>query len=197
MSYAMVIDLKRCVGCNACATICKAENGTPPGVLRSKVLRKETGTFPNVRRVSLPVLCMHCENPPCVDVCPSGATYKREDGIVVVDKEVCIGCRACMTACPYEARYFVDHEGGYFGPELTPFEAVKYGDKPRGVVDKCDFCLSSGRLERGEKPACVQNCIAEARFFGTKEEMAELIAQRGGYQLRPELDTEPSVYYLP
>lgn len=198
MSYSMVIDLKRCVGCNACSTICKAENGTPPGVTRSKVMRKEIGKYPDVRRLSLPMLCMHCENPPCVDVCPSGATYKRpEDGIVVVDKDVCIGCRACITACPYGARYTSHSDVGYFGEQLTPYEEVKYQDMPAGVTDKCDFCLSSGRLERGEKPACVENCIAEARFFGTKEEMAKLVAERKGFQLRPELGTDPQVYYLP
>ncbi|MGE4272534.1 MAG: 4Fe-4S dicluster domain-containing protein [Desulfitobacterium sp.] len=197
MSYCMVIDLKRCVGCNACATMCKQENGTPPGVTRSKVMKKEFGTYPSVRKLSLPMLCMHCEDPSCVNVCPTGATEKREDGIVTVDKEVCIGCRACMTACPYGARYFRESEEGYFGQELTPFEAVKYVDQPKGVIDKCDFCLES-RLSKGlSEPACVQTCIAKARFFGKKEDLEELIQSRKGYQLRPELGTNPSVYYLP
>jgi molybdopterin-containing oxidoreductase family iron-sulfur binding subunit len=192
----MVIDLKRCVGCGACATMCKQENGTPPGVMRSKVMKKETGEFPNVTRLSLPMLCMHCENPPCVKVCPTGATSQREDGIVLVDKDICVGCRACMTACPYSARYFRADENGYFGEQLTPYESLKYEAMPRGVIDKCTFCAEN-RLEQGLEPACVQTCITQSRHFGTKEELAELIRRRKGYQLRPELGTDPSIYYLP
>ena len=196
MSYCMVIDLKRCVGCHACSTTCKAENGTPPGNTRAKVMKKEIGKYPDVRRVSIPMLCMHCEDAACVTVCPTGATERREDGIVSLDKEKCIGCRACITACPYGARYFRNSELGYFGKELTPYEEVKYQNKPKGVVDKCDFCLES-RLTQGLEPACVQSCITKARIFGKKEEVQELILQRKGYQLRPDLGTNPSVYYLP
>ena len=100
MAYGMLIDLKKCVGCHACATACKGAHGTPPGVTRSRVERSFEGTYPDVRKTILPVLCNHCENAPCVEACPSGATTKREDGIVVIDKEVCIGCKACVSACP-------------------------------------------------------------------------------------------------
>lgn len=196
MSYCMVIDLKRCVGCSACATMCKQENGTPPGITRSKVMKKESGKYPHVRRISLPMLCMHCEDPACVHVCPSGATQKREDGIVTVDKNICIGCRACMIACPYGARYFRESEEGYFGSVLTPFEKEKYVNMPKGVIDKCDFCVES-RLAKGLEPACVQTCITKARIFGKKEDLQEVIRRRSGFQLRPELGTDPSVYYLP
>lgn len=197
MSYAFVIDLKKCVGCNACTTICKAENGTPPNVTRAKIMRKEVGTYPNVRRLSVPVLCMQCEDPPCVKACPTGATVKdAASGVVTINKETCVGCRACMLACPYGARYYRENEDGYFGKELTPFEKVKYAEQPAGVVDKCDFCLEN-RVKKGLEPACVQNCIAKARHFGPREEMERMIIERNGYQLRPELGTNPSVYYLP
>ena len=105
--------------------------------------------------------------------------------------------RACALACPYGARYAVFGEEGYFGKTLTPYEEAKKAGMPTGVIDKCDFCRSTGRLERGEDPACVKNCIAKARTFGTKERMLELVAERRGYQLEPELGTDPAVFYLP
>jgi len=101
MRYGMVIDLKRCVGCYSCHIACKAENATPPGVFWARVLEKEQGEYPTATRIFLPVLCNHCKEPPCRDICPTGATTKRQDGIVYIDYDVCIGCRACMMACPY------------------------------------------------------------------------------------------------
>jgi molybdopterin-containing oxidoreductase family iron-sulfur binding subunit len=195
MGYCMVIDLKRCVGCHACDTMCKQENGTPPQVTRSKVMKKEFGEFPDVRRLSIPLLCMHCEDAVCVKVCPAGATEKDDMGIVTVNKDKCIGCKACMTACPYGARYFREDEKGYFGTP-TPYESKKYEDKPKGVIDKCDFCKKN-RLTKGfTEPACVQNCIAEARKFGKEEDLQSLIQRRQGFQLHPEMSTNPRVYYL-
>lgn len=191
----MVIDLMRCVGCASCATTCKEENGTPPGVTRAKVMKKELGKYPNVRRIILPMLCMQCKEPPCVDVCPSGATRKDTvSGVVTVDKDVCIGCHACATACPYGARYYRENEEGYFGAQLTPYEEVLYKNMPAGVVDKCDFCI--GRVEQGLEPACVQSCVVKARIFGKEEDLAELVKERKGRQLRPEFGTDPSVWYL-
>lgn len=199
MRYGMVVDLKRCVGCNSCTVMCKVENGTPPGVLWARVLRLESGDYP-ARRLSLPVLCMHCKDPPCQKACPTGATIKRPDGIVYVDTAKCIGCRYCMMACPYQARYFNDALRGYFpGQGFTPYEVVKYKDHPPGVVSKCHFCKH--RVDQGLQPACVANCIAKARYFGDLDdpnsEVSQIIRTRRGDQLHADLGTDPSVYYLP
>jgi len=197
--YGMVIDLNRCIGCHACAMACKAENGTPPEVWWSKVLTQEIGKFPNASMDFLPLLCMHCENAPCVGVCPTGASYKRPDGIVAVDYDKCMGCKYCQVACPYDARSLVDEIKPYYSEfGFTPYEELMYQKHQAGVVEKCNFCVE--RVERGEEPACVTTCPAYARHFGDLDdpnsEVSKLIAQRNGYQLMPELGTNPSVYYL-
>ena len=200
MRYGMVLDVSRCVGCNACSVACKQENATPPGVLYSRVLAIESGEYPNTRLSFRPILCMHCEEPACAAVCPTGATHKLENGIVVVDADKCIGCRYCMAACPYNARYFNFQESpGYFpGMQLTAYEQVKGGSHPVGVVEKCNFCLD--RVEAGDVPACVATCPAGARFFGDLDdpnsEVSRLLAAHKGEQLFPELGTNPSVYYI-
>ena len=117
--YGMVIDLKRCYGCYSCVMGCKQANCTPPGVFWSRVLRGEMGVYPNSVRQALPVLCNQCEEPDCMKVCPTGATYQTDDGIVRVDKDKCIGCKYCMMACPYGARYSVPEYKSYF-PEGLP-----------------------------------------------------------------------------
>lgn len=204
--YGMVIDLKRCVGCYGCQISCKAEHFTPPGITWAVVLKAEEGKFPSVRRLSLPLLCMHCAEPACEKVCPSGATVKEADGTVTVDKETCIGCRYCMVACPYGARYFNDRELNYYGSYRTPYEEMgaappggEASEHRTGRVEKCDLC--SQRRERGLEPACVANCMTKARYFGDLEdpysEVSRLIREKGGFQLNPELGTDPSVYYLP
>jgi Fe-S-cluster-containing dehydrogenase component len=200
MRLGMVIDLKRCIGCYACQIACKAEHATPPGVLYARVVKQEVGIYPNARKTTLPLLCMHCADPPCVKVCPTGATTKRADGIVDVDANKCVGCRYCMMACPYGARFFNDEVRAYFpGNGLTPYEEQGYKNHPTGVVEKCNFC--SERLERHEEPACVANCPAKARIFGDLDdpstEVSMLIRSRPALQLHPELGTDPSVYYLP
>jgi len=200
MRYGMVIDLKKCIGCYGCHIACKAENCTPPGILWSRVLFYESGHYPNVKKMHIPLLCMHCAEPPCEKVCPTGATVKRSDGIVTVDSTKCMGCMSCVVACPYRARSSYSKEKEYFlGQGLTPYEEVGYQLHHTGVVEKCDFCLS--RIEKGLEPACVTACIAKARYFGDLDdhysEVSQLIRNWGGFQMYPELGTDPSVYYLP
>jgi tetrathionate reductase subunit B len=176
--YGMLIDARRCYGVHACSVACKAENGVPLGQTRSWVEYIEKGTYPNVTRSFLPRLCNHCEKPACVSVCPTGATWKRkEDGIVVVDDDICIGCKYCVHACPYDARY------------LNPIT---------GTVDKCDFCIH--RVSQGLEPACVEACPSRARIFGDlndpESEISKKIARYPVTVLRPEKGTQPNVFYI-
>jgi len=202
----MVIDLKRCTGCFACVMACKVEHQTPPRVFWAKVLRSERGKYPVVTRQPIPVLCMHCKEPECEKVCPTGATKKREDGIVIVDNKICVGCRYCVVACPYGARYFVPKWTDYFtGKDQPSSKYAEYARKKwlaendKGVVTKCTFCVE--RVEKGRKPACVDACPAEARTFGDLDdpnsEVSQLIKRRKGFRLQEEQGTEPAVYYLP
>jgi len=203
--WGMVIDLKKCYGCYACVMACKTANHTPPGVFWARVLMSEVGKFPNAVRQALPVLCMQCEEPSCMEVCPTGATQKREDGIVIIDKDLCMGCKYCMQACPYGARYSVEKWESYFpdGAPTTPLEEFQrkaWEEKSGiGVATKCDFCLE--RITNGRDPACVEACPADARIFGDlddpESEVSRLIKEGRGEVLNPELGNKPKVYYLP
>ena len=171
-------DQTRCTGCYTCSVACKAEVDVPLGKTRSWVEYIEKGDFPNVGRSFLPRLCNQCNHPPCVSVCPTGATYKRqEDGIVVIDADVCIGCKYCILAWPDGARF------------LNP---------KTGAAEKCDFCLH--RVKEGVTPSCVNTCQGRARIFGDlndpKSEIAKLIATNPVTVLRPEQGTKPNVYYI-
>jgi Fe-S-cluster-containing dehydrogenase component len=203
--YGMVIDLKRCYGCYSCVMACKLANHTPPGVFWSRVLRGEMGEYPNSVRQALPVLCNQCEEPDCMKVCPTGATYQTEDKIVRIDKNKCIGCKYCMMACPYGARYTVHEWKSYFPEGLPISEYEEYSKQAWeaksgvGVSTKCDFCID--RRAEGKEVACVQACPAKARVFGDlddpESEISYLIKTKRGFVLRPEMGTEPKVYYLP
>jgi Fe-S-cluster-containing dehydrogenase component len=210
--WGMVIDLRKCVGCHACTMSCVVENKLPPGVVYRPVLDQEIGLYPNVTRRFMPRPCMQCEEPPCVPVCPVNATYKRPDGIVAIDYEQCIGCRYCITACPYSARTF---DVGYTYTEGTPAQQeyellpnYEYGveharipgsdESPIGNARKCHFCLH--RLEQGDVPMCVTTCIGVANFFGDLNDPESLVAQMASQPsvvvLKEELGTKPKVFYL-
>jgi len=218
--WVMVIDLRKCIGCSACTIACIAENKLPPGVVYRPVMDEEMGSFPNVTRRFLPRPCMQCDNPPCVPVCPVSATYKNEDGVVVIDYDECIGCRYCITACPYAARTFdfgdtytkgtPVAEGLIVGREQADdYERIpnfEYGEawprqrdvSPIGNARKCQFCLH--RLNVGMLPACVTTCIGRATYFGDANDpdslVSELIGRPNVMRLKEELGTQPRVYYL-
>jgi len=209
--WVMVIDLRKCVGCNACTVACISENALPPGVVYRPVIKEEIGTYPNVSKINLPKPCMQCDEPPCTDVCPVEATWKREDGIVVIDYEACIGCRYCMTACPYEHRMF---DFGEHYSDGLPMEAnydkrpsFEYGkewsrenrhESPIGNVRKCTFCAH--RLDEGLLPQCLTTCIGGANYFGDLNDqdsvIAKLVSKLNVFRLKEEMGTEPNVYYI-
>ncbi len=213
--WGMAIDLRKCNGCQTCTVACKIENFTPKGLLWGQVYDYETGQYPTVQRRFLPALCMHCESPPCRDVCPTGATKKREDGIVYVDYQRCTGCQACALACPYEARFLYTERDGYFDRRRTPYEQFPYEWRApsqrftNGTMTKCTFCMhridqhpnKRPGIDPEATPACVVACITGARIFGdlddSESEINKVIRERRGFTLLPELGTGPSVYYLP
>ena len=133
--YGMVVDLKKCVGCNACAVACKSEHNAPTGILLTAVLEKEMGKFPDANRVFIPVLCNHCENATCVDVCPTKATHQRDDGLVMIDYDTCIGCMACIEHCPYDVRQLVTDDRALYSDGKTAFQRPVHQPIPKDVAD--------------------------------------------------------------
>ncbi len=214
--WGMVIDVKRCIACWSCTISCKQEHFLPPNLFWNRLLIGEKGKFPTAIKLVYPVLCNHCTDAACVEACPTGATYQKEDGIVMIDYDQCVGCRACLISCPYQQRTYYDKDSKakeYFpgqgktaleklGEEIYPFQV--------GTVMKCNFCeerISDG-LQKGLKPgidedanpACVNACPVGARVFGDisdyQSPISELIKSNSAKALHPEFETDPAVFYI-
>ena len=174
----MVIDTRKCVGCMDCIVACKTENNVPEGFCRDWITTVVKGKFPKLQMEIRTERCNHCSNPPCVDCCPTGASHIHDQGgIILVTPEECIGCKACLASCPYDARFI----------------------HPDGYATKCTFCMH--RVEKGELPACVSVCPTHCMFFGDLDdpnsEVSVLIKKQRGQVLNPEFGNDPKVYYLP
>jgi phenylacetyl-CoA:acceptor oxidoreductase subunit 1 len=214
MRWGMVVDLTRCVRCYACIAACRVEHFLPMGMSWPRLVALETDSgTPEVSTYS--VRCNQCAEAPCVEVCPTGATYRRDDGIVAVDQDKCVGCRYCVVACPYQNRTFLsrDKDKGFFpGEEKTGFE--KAGKQlyrhQTGTTEKCNFCaeridagLARGLVpgkDRDATPACVNTCPAQVLTFGDLDdpdsEVSRLIRDKKAFQLHPEYGTDPSVFFI-
>ena len=208
--YAMVVDLRRCVGCQTCTAACKHTNATPPGVQWRWVLDVEAGEFPDVTRTFVPVGCQHCDEPPCETVCPTTATKKRADGLVTIDYDLCIGCAYCSVACPYNARYKVTRDIPAYGDRKMANETQRADPTRIGVATKCTFCVD--RIDYGHAhglvpgvdpdatPACANACIANALTFGDIEDpdskASRLLRENEHFRMHEELGTGPGFFYL-
>jgi dimethyl sulfoxide reductase iron-sulfur subunit len=199
--WGMVVDQERCIGCWSCAVICKSENDLPLGTWWNRILTEgdavDQPRETRGRELTMawtPVACQHCENAPCVKVCPVQATYHRDDGLVMQDNDRCIGCRYCMIACPYGVRAF--NWGEPTRP--TPHDTGMVAPRPVGTVEKCTMCVH--RLAEDQVPSCVWSCPTGARVFGDLNDphsrVNRLIREREGYELLEEAGTKPSVHYL-
>jgi Fe-S-cluster-containing dehydrogenase component len=173
----MVIDTRKCVGCMDCVVACKTENGVPEGFNRDWITQRLAGSFPTLSLEIRSERCNHCDDPPCVSCCPTGASHVHPFGaVVLVDREECIGCKACVASCPYDARFI----------------------HPQGYADKCTFCIH--RVEQGLSPACVAVCPTRCMYFGDlddpQSEVSRLLAAREHHSLLPEAGTRPRIFYL-
>ncbi len=209
--WGMVLDLKRCIGCYSCVVSCKQEHNLPVGISWCRVLTGEVGEFPAARLEAWPVLCNHCKEAKCVDACPTGASAKREDGLVTIDYDKCMGCRYCLIACPYQSRTYLDKfKPSFPGQGWLPGEEIAKEIFQTGVVVKCTFCVEriDAAMKKGLKPGvdreatpvCVNACAAKARYFGDLDDpdsdVSRMITEKTGFQNHPEYGTEPSVYYI-
>ncbi|MDZ7372070.1 MAG: 4Fe-4S dicluster domain-containing protein [candidate division KSB1 bacterium] len=175
--FAMVIDTLKCVGCMDCVVACKTENDVPEGLNRDWITTVTEGKFPTLRTEIRSERCNHCGNPPCVHCCPTGASHVHDlDGVVLVHHNLCIGCKACLASCPYDARFI----------------------HPKGYADKCTFCIH--RVEKGLDPACVSVCPTHCMYFGDLDDpnsqVSRLLQERKHHALLPEAGTRPQIFYL-
>ena len=176
MRYAMAIDTRRCVGCSDCVVACQTENNVPTGYCRDWIVEEATGKYPELHLEIRSERCNHCDDAPCVRCCPTSASHFAEGGVVLVDHDDCIGCKACIASCPYDARFV----------------------HPDGYVDKCTFCIH--RVREGKLPACVSVCPTHAMIFGDLDDknsdISKALQTRQHKTLIPEAGTKPQVYYL-
>ena len=176
MRYAMAIDTLKCVGCSDCVVACQTENNVPIGFCRDWVVEVTDGTYPNLTLENRSERCNHCTNAPCVRCCPTGASHITEEGVVLVTHNKCIGCAACITSCPYDARFV----------------------HPDGYADKCTFCIHS--VEKGELPACVSVCPTHCMYFGDLDDpnsdVSKLLQSRIWHVNIPDAGTQPNIFYL-
>ncbi len=174
--YAMAIDTKRCVGCADCVVACQTENNVPIGYCRDWIVQDTYGEYPNLHLEIRSERCNHCADSPCVRCCPTSASHYAEGGVVLVTHDECIGCKACVASCPYDARYV----------------------HPEGYIDKCTFCIH--RVKEGEDPACVAVCPTHCMIFGDLDdknsEISKVLNSRKYKTLIPEAGTNPHVFYL-
>lgn len=208
--WAMVIDLTCCIGCKSCISACSLANGVPEELWR-KLDELEVPQPPERQRLFATRSCMHCEDPPCKIVCPTGATFQRADGIVEIDYEKCVGCGYCIVACPYDARaIFRYHHCFEADTPLMQESERKAQENREGVCTKCDFCVN--RIEDGQKknlrpgidpdatPLCVTTCSSGALSFGDLDDLqshiSQMIRDRHTIQIFDQLETNPSVYYI-
>lgn len=211
MRLGMMIDLRKCIGCGSCAIVCAQAHDIPTNLWR-RIVDCGLSSPPDRQRTCLPLSCMHCEKPSCLEVCPTGATYKRSDGIVDIDPEICMGCGYCILACPYGVRSIIHDRGKEIEDAKSSNGNGKTGRREQrtGVSSKCDFCLSrvTAGLSRGVKPGalpdcsplCVNACVSGALLFGdiddSEGELSQRLIKNGAVRLQEELGTEPKIFYI-
>ena len=202
--YAMAISLSNCIACHACSVACKVNNNLPNQIWWNRVdtdggeyMDTARGTYPDdLHREHYPINCQHCSKPACVAVCPTGAAYQREDGIVGINQEDCIGCESCVTACPYDVRTLLPDDLGYVVDfPLGDYDAPQHKAK---TMSKCTYC--ENRIDRGEMPACMELCPGRARYWGDVDdpnsEISKFLEGKQYERLLEDAGTEPNVFYV-